>query len=168
MFIYVNYIADGASMGVKTVKSGARVVEILELFARERRPLSATEIGAALDYPKSSASLLLHTLLESGWLSLDSETMRYFPTLRVTALGDWLPAELFGGESTDALVEELWRKTQETATLSIPNGVHMEFVRVHVGTGSAIMSPRPWASIPRAWLAPVVRRSSPWAVFFHS
>lgn len=60
--------------------------------------------------------------------------MRYFPTLRVTALGDWLPAALFGGDSMDALVQELWTKTQETATLSIPNGVHMEFVRVHVGS----------------------------------
>lgn len=118
----------------KSVKSGARVVEILELFARQRHPLSATDVCAALHYPKSSANLLLHTLVESGWLSLDGETMRYFPTLRVAALGDWLPSKLFGGEHTDALVEELWRETQETATLSIPNGVHMEFVRIHVGT----------------------------------
>jgi DNA-binding IclR family transcriptional regulator len=121
-------------MSSKTVKSGARVVEILELFSHEKRPLTATDIGAALNYPKSSASQLLHTLVESGWLSLDSESMRYFPTLRVSNLGDWLPTELFGGAATDALVEELWRETQETATLSIPNGVHMEFVRVHVGT----------------------------------
>jgi DNA-binding IclR family transcriptional regulator len=96
--------------------------------------MSATEIGAALHYPKSSANLLLHTLVECGWLSLDSESMCYFPTLRVTALGDWLPAALFGGASSDALVRELWEKSQETATLSIPNGVRMEFVRVHVGT----------------------------------
>ncbi len=116
------------------VKSGARVVEILELFARERRPLSATEIGAALDYPKSSASLLLHTLVECGWLSLNSEYMRFFPTLRVSALGDWLPLALFGGDSMEAMVRELWEASQETATLSIPNGVHMEFVRLHIGT----------------------------------
>lgn len=116
------------------VKSGARVVEILELFAREQRPLSATEIGAALDYPKSSASLLLHTLVECGWLSLNSESMRFFPTLRVSALGDWLPLALFGGDSMEALVRELWEASQETATLSIPNGVHMEFVRLHIGT----------------------------------
>jgi DNA-binding IclR family transcriptional regulator len=116
------------------VKSGLRVAEILELFARERRDLSATEIGAALAYPKSSANLLLHTLVECGWLSLKSDSMRYFPTLRVTALGDWLPSALFGGDSTEALVRELWETSQETATLSIPNGVHMEFVRVHVGT----------------------------------
>lgn len=120
-------------MSGKTVKSGARVVEILELFERERHPLTATDIGAELGYPKSSANLLLHTLVESGWLSLDSETMRYFPTLRVTGLGDWLPAKLFGGDQTDAIVQELWRETQETTTLSIPNGVQMEFVRVHVG-----------------------------------
>ncbi len=121
-------------MSSKTVKSGARVVEILELFGRERRPLTATDIGAALDYPKSSANLLLHTLVEGGWLSLETETMRYFPTLRVTGLGDWLPAKLFGGDLTDAIVQELWRETQETTTLSIPNGVQMEFVRVHGGT----------------------------------
>lgn len=121
-------------MNKSPVKSGVRVAEILELFARERRALSATEIGAVLSYPKSSANLLLHTLVECGWLSLNSDSMRYFPTLRVTALGDWLPAALFGGESTQALVRELWETSQETATLSIPNGVHMEFVRVHVGT----------------------------------
>jgi DNA-binding IclR family transcriptional regulator len=118
----------------KTVKSGARVVEVIELFGRERRPLSATEIGERLHYPKSSANLLLRTLVECGWLSLNSESMRYFPTLRVSALGDWLPATLFGGEAADALVRELWEASRETATLSIPNGVHMEFVRVHVGT----------------------------------
>lgn len=116
------------------VKSGARVAEILELFAKEKRSLSATEISTALEYPKSSANLLLHTLVECGWLSLNSETMHYFPTLRVTALGDWLPAALFGGDSTEALVQELWEKSQETSTLSIPNGVSMEFVRMHVGT----------------------------------
>ncbi|MFK7828596.1 MAG: IclR family transcriptional regulator [Congregibacter sp.] len=121
-------------MQSKSVKSGLRVAEILELFASERRSLTATDISAHLDYPKSSASLLLHTLVECGWLSLNSESMRYFPTLRVASLGDWLPAALFGGDSTDALVHELWQKTGETATLSIPNGVHMEFVRVHVGS----------------------------------
>ncbi|MHA7815589.1 MAG: IclR family transcriptional regulator [Pseudohaliea sp.] len=121
-------------MAKSPVKSGARVVEILELFAARRQPLSATEIGAALAYPKSSANLLLHTLVECGWLSLNSETMHYFPTLRVSSLGDWLPSALFGGDSTEALVRELWETSQETATLSIPNGVHMEFVRVHVGT----------------------------------
>ncbi|WP_414981169.1 IclR family transcriptional regulator [Congregibacter sp.] len=116
------------------VKSAARVAEILELFAEERRPLSATQISKTLSYPKSSANLLLHTLVECGWLSLNTESMLFFPTLRVAALGDWLPSALFGGDSTEALVKELWEKSQETSTLSIPNGVRMEFVRVHVGT----------------------------------
>jgi DNA-binding IclR family transcriptional regulator len=121
-------------MAERKVKSGARVVEILELFARERRPLTTTEIGRHLAYPKSSASVLLRTLVELGFLSLSTDSMSYFPTLRVAALGDWLPAALFGGEATRALVRELWQQTQETATLSIANGVRMEFVRVHVGT----------------------------------
>lgn len=120
--------------GASSVKSAMRVTEVLELFSRERESLSATDIGEKLGYPKSSTSLLLRTLVDTGWLSLNSESMQYFPTLRVSALGDWLPAALFGGESTDRLVEELWETTRETATLSIPNGVHMEFVRVHVGT----------------------------------
>lgn len=121
-------------MSARTVKSGVRVVEILELFQREQCSLSATDIGNALDYPKSSTNLLLHTLVQAGWLSLDSESMRYFPTLRVNALGDWLPVKIFGSDQTDAALQELWRETQETATLSIRNGLHMEFARVHVGT----------------------------------
>ena len=117
-----------------SVKSATRVTEIMGLFSRERRALSSTEISEALGYPKSSANLLLHTLVASDWLSLNSESMRYFPTLHFATIADWLPSALFGGDSTDRLVQELWQKTRETATLSIPNGVHMEFVRVHVGT----------------------------------
>jgi len=116
------------------VKSATRVAQIMELFSRERRSLSSTEISDALGYPKSSANLLLHTLVANEWLSLNSESMHYFPTLHFSSLAEWLPAALFGGDSTDRLIQELWQKTRETATLSIPNGVHMEFVRVHVGT----------------------------------
>jgi DNA-binding IclR family transcriptional regulator len=121
-------------MSERSVKSALRVVEVLELFRKQRRPLSATEIGDFLGYPKSSTSMLLHTLVEAGWISLSTDSMLYFPTLRVAALGDWLPSQLFGGEVAEELVAELWERTQETATLSIPNGVHMEFVRVHVGS----------------------------------
>ena len=120
-------------MSGRAVKSATRVIEVMELFGVERRPMSATEIGGVLGYPKSSVSGLLHTLVKSGWLSQQVETMLYHPTLRVASLGEWLPSTLVGGSSTDAIALDLQNKTRETVTLSIPNGVYMEFIRIHMG-----------------------------------
>ena len=40
-----------------TVKSAGRVLEVLELLGNVRKPLSASEIGRLLDYPKSSTNV---------------------------------------------------------------------------------------------------------------
>ncbi len=115
------------------VKSVRRVVEVLELFRTERQALNATDIGARLAYPKSSCNALLKSMVSLGYMSIDSRNMKYFPTLRVTNLGDWLPAELFGEERM-TLLEELHAETGETVTLSVRNGFHMQFVTVIPGT----------------------------------
>ena len=120
-------------MSGRAVKSANRVIEVMELFGVERRPMSAAEIGNTLGYPKSSVSGLLHTLVRNGWLSQQVETLCYHPTLRVACLGDWLPETLGDVSSTDEIALDLQNKTRETVTLSIPNGVYMEFVRIHMG-----------------------------------
>jgi IclR family acetate operon transcriptional repressor len=60
-----------------TVKSALRTVEVLELIARERGPLSLAEMHQRLGYPKSSLSMLLRTLVEAGWLETDPTSTRY-------------------------------------------------------------------------------------------
>jgi len=116
------------------VKSVARVLEVLELFLQRREPLSGIQICRALNYPKSSANAILKSLVELGYLVLNPDNLKYFPSLRVTYLGDWLPEQLLGTIETTKLLESLHEATSETVTLSMQNGFHMQFIRVLPGT----------------------------------
>ena len=121
-------------MSKVVVKSVGRVFSVLELFKTHQKPLTATEVCNYLDYPKSSADALLKSLVSLGYLTLDINTTKYFVSLRVTKLGDWLP-ELFGA-SSDALqiLDHIHKALGETVTLSMPNGMHMQLITVITGT----------------------------------
>ncbi|HSN71880.1 MAG TPA: IclR family transcriptional regulator C-terminal domain-containing protein [Steroidobacteraceae bacterium] len=125
-------IAPPAEGGV--VKSAGRVLEVFELFRELRRPLTATDIGRALRYPKSSTNALLKSLVALGYLSFSRPSLTYFPTLRLTGLADWVPSALFGSEDTQNLLEELHEATGETITLSMHNELSMQFLRAIPGT----------------------------------
>lgn len=116
------------------VKSVGRVVEVFEHLREAARPLTATDIGRALNYPKSSTNSLLKSLVRLGYLDFDRASLSYFPTLRLTHLGDWLPGALMGGGEPLKLVEELHDVTGETVTLSMQNDLAMQFLRVIPGT----------------------------------
>lgn len=117
-------------MDTSVVKSVGRVLGVLELFKKRRTPMTATEICNQLQLPKSSANALLKSLVTLGYLSLNSPSKYYYPTLAVTHLGDWLPGKLFGSAETLNLLEDVHSETQETVTLSMPNGLSMQFVTV--------------------------------------
>ncbi len=116
------------------VKSVGRVLAVFEHLREVGKPMTATEIGRALEYPKSSTNALLKSLVTLGYLSFDRESLLYFPTLRLTHLGDWLPASLVGSPNTLNLLEALHEATGETITLSMQNDFSMQFLRVITGS----------------------------------
>jgi DNA-binding IclR family transcriptional regulator len=67
-----------------TVKSAARVLDVLELFSVAVQPVGVSEVAKRLGLPKSSAQALLLTLAGRGYLDRGDE-------------GYALPAELKGG-----------------------------------------------------------------------
>lgn len=115
------------------VKSVGRVLAVLELFEQRRVAMTATDICEALGYPNSSADALLKSMVSLGYLSLDTQSRAYFPSLRVTRLGEWIPGHLFTGDTME-LLETLHEATGETVTLSTQNDLHMQFIRVLPGT----------------------------------
>ena len=52
--------------GASPVKSAARVIELLEYFAKARAPVPLKDICAELRYPQSSTTALLKTLTTLG------------------------------------------------------------------------------------------------------
>ena len=81
------------------VKSGDRALKVIELFYHLRRPSKASEISDGLGIPRSSAHELLHTLVDTGFLTFDHKRRTYFPSLRIVRLCQWLSPFYFGGTS---------------------------------------------------------------------
>lgn len=143
-FIYVNIILRFGLMNLRLhdatdikdaapVKSVARVMEVLELFSLTKAPLTCMQVTRRLGYPKSSANVLLKSLVTLGYLTVEPDTLRYFPSLRITYLGDWISPALIDTRAADSLLEQLHELTGETVTLSMRNGKVMQFVKVLPG-----------------------------------
>lgn len=101
-----------------SVKSAVRTLRLMELFATSERSLTLAEVSAALAIPKSSAHMLIATLVAEGYLA-QPEPNRY-------ALPDELEGGWIGG-ATGALVraaapemDRLLDAFQETVVLGIP------------------------------------------------
>jgi IclR family KDG regulon transcriptional repressor len=112
------------------VKSAKRAFEILEAFNRRRRPLALKELLDELGYPASSGSALMKSLVALGYLDYDGERRTYFPTMRIAALGSWVPGVLFGDGRLLPALEDLHRETGETVILAVQSDLHAQYIHV--------------------------------------
>lgn len=111
------------------VKSAMRALEILEYFKLNQQRRSMSEIAADLGYPQSSATVLLKTLITLGYLSYDRKERVYFPTPKVTTLGDWIPRALFGtGRVLDALFD-VHAATGEGVFIGTRNDIYLQYTK---------------------------------------
>ncbi len=135
-------------MSQDLVKSAARALDILEVFATERRRMSMTQLQAVLGYPKSSLSVLLKSLVTQGYLSTGGGDQDYFPTLKLARLGEWVPSALLGSEDLLPLLGQLRDRTQETVTLTIASDLHMRCVHALIGTHPIALQVEEGVSFP--------------------
>jgi IclR family acetate operon transcriptional repressor len=118
---------------------------VFEYFDRIRRAASVTEVARALGYPQSSASVLLRSLVDLGYLEQDASRRTFLPTPRVTLLGSWIEPLLSPGGAIMRLMDELGEQTGETIILGVPSGEVVRYIhvvqatsamRLHVGNGT--------------------------------
>jgi DNA-binding IclR family transcriptional regulator len=112
----------------RLVKSAQRVLEVLEHFAVSRTPANVKEISDHLDYPQSSTSMLLSTLVSLGYLSHDPATRLYRPTWRVMLLGSWIHDEVFGQGSLVSVMDQLRRRTGQSVIIGIRQNLHVRYI----------------------------------------
>jgi len=67
-----NHICDLKGSKQMSVKSAERVLRVFELLSQNQHGLTIKEISESLSFPQSSTSGLIRTLLNEGYLSLDS------------------------------------------------------------------------------------------------
>ncbi|MGW0591078.1 IclR family transcriptional regulator [Streptosporangium sp. NPDC002607] len=116
-----------------TVPAAARAMALFEVFGRERRELTKSEVARLLDIPESSSSDLLNTLHELGYVSRTATTRRFYPTGRLLAVATVIaendPLSAFGVEASGLLAQ----RSGETACCAVLAGNRIKVVAVSEG-----------------------------------
>lgn len=112
------------------IKSAARVLEVMELFAETRTPLRQNFIITRLAYPQSSTTDLLKSLVTLGYLNYHRASRTYFPTTRVAALGEWINHFTLGPGDLIGLMRRIQAATGETVALVSQNDLFIQYLRV--------------------------------------
>lgn len=107
---------------MKLNKSAARSVEILNLLAKSKKPLTQLEVSQMLDLPKSSTYELLYTLLDKGMLEFDNEDLKTFKlSLKVFEIGMTVLEKADLTTMARPILEDLSSKMGETVFLAVEN-----------------------------------------------
>jgi DNA-binding IclR family transcriptional regulator len=120
----------------KVIKSAARVLHVLEFFDEVKRAVSVAEIAEHHDWPHSSTSALMASLVSLGYLHYDASKRTYLPSMRVALLGDWIQGNLLREGQLMRLMQHLNDETGETIVLASQNGLHSQYLRVIQGTNA--------------------------------
>ena len=117
-----------------TVKSATRVLEIFEYFDEVRRPVTIQDVAQALSYPHSSTAALLKSLVSLGYLEHDDRGKTFFPSIRISLLGNWVEAEALPIRNVQRLMRRLSADTGCTIILAASLGAYAQDVKVIQGT----------------------------------
>lgn len=117
-----------------TVKSATRVLEIFEYFDEVRRPVTIQDVAQALSYPHSSTAALLKSLVSLGYLEHDDRGRTFFPSIRISLLGNWVEAEALPIRNVQRLMRRLSADTGCTIILAARLGDHAQYIKVIQGT----------------------------------
>lgn len=111
------------------IKSAKRVMELFDCFAECRRPLAVSDVVGRLDYPQSSASVLLKSLTKLGYLSYNRHTRLYMPTLRVALFGGWVYDDLYTQGNLSHLLDELHHLSGgKTVMVGMQNDIYAQYI----------------------------------------
>jgi DNA-binding IclR family transcriptional regulator len=123
-------VGEHAPIPGSVVKSAGRALQILEFFDDVQRAASVREISEVLDYPQSSASILLRSLVVMGYLAYDPVRRFYRPTTRVSLLGSWIDRDLVTHGPVLELMSALNRATGGLIVLATRAQLHTRYVHV--------------------------------------
>lgn len=101
------------------IQALARGLKILNLLEHSREGMGATEIGRRLSIDKSSASRLLRTLANYGFVEQDENSARYLLGPQLLTLGQQLLNRISLRDHARPFLYELVDKTGECAHLAI-------------------------------------------------
>jgi IclR family transcriptional regulator, KDG regulon repressor len=141
---------DEASVGSRSVR---RALDIFELMLHRGKPLSVTEIVAALHIPKSTAYELVRTLSEAGYVDRTAQGGGLFLGRKLFELGMAYRSQIDLLKEGSQIVEELRDATGETVQLSVLENAMMLVLVKEEGSQSIRIISRIGSRVPVNWAA---------------
>jgi IclR family transcriptional regulator, acetate operon repressor len=112
------------------VKQAANVLDLLEFFAREKRPVSLVEISESLQWPRSSTFNLVATLVDKGYLYEPRGRGRYYPSPRWLSMAQSVADAEPLPDAIVSMVAEIAAETGETTAIGGAAGTSAIFLHV--------------------------------------
>ncbi len=133
-------------MDVKTrrkqmVKTADRTLDVIELFAREKRSLTLSEIAALLSMPVSSSHGLIKTLQARGYLYELGRRQGYYPTRKLAIMVAAITAASPLLQTLAPVLSALRDATHETVVLGKRQGDGITYLDVFECVQSVRFSP---------------------------
>ncbi|MGT2492112.1 IclR family transcriptional regulator [Cupriavidus basilensis] len=110
------------------IPAASRAMAVFEVFAREKRELSNSEMARLLSLPETSTSDLLHTLHSLGYLMRTTRTRRFYPTGRLMEITRQIAENDPLTTAAQEAVEQLVAKTNESAFFGVPEPTAVKVV----------------------------------------
>jgi DNA-binding IclR family transcriptional regulator len=118
----------------QVVPAAQRVLQVFEVFAREGRPLTNSELARRLELADSSCSDLLFTLREAGYLLRTPKSRYFYPTERLLDVAQRAlandPLQVFVSEALEVLTS----RTSETSMCGYLDGTGIRIFACQEGS----------------------------------
>jgi len=112
------------------VKTAARTLDVFEVFAAARGPLTLTELAARLGSPLSSCHALVRTLQSRGYVYILDERKRVYPTKRLLLLAQQIAQNDPVLDQIGPVLAALQADTGETVILGKRQGQAITYLDV--------------------------------------
>lgn len=115
------------------VKTAGRTVDLFEVFAKARSPLTLSEIARALNAPQSSCFNLVRALESRGYLYSVGGNKRIYPTRKLLEMADAISGYEPVIPRIEPLLESLRNETNETVLFGARQGDRVVYLKVVEG-----------------------------------
>jgi len=112
------------------VKQILNALDLLEFFARTKRPASLADIQRHFGWPRSSTYNILSTLVERGYMYEPAHRGGYYPTPRWQRMSDAIVDADRLNEQLSEILKRLAAETGETAIFAAPAGSYSVYLDV--------------------------------------
>ncbi|KAF7963392.1 IclR family transcriptional regulator [Cupriavidus sp. UYMU48A] len=112
------------------IPAASRAMAVFEVFAREKRELSNSDMARLLSLPESSTSDLLHTLHSLGYLMRTTRTRRFYPTGRLSEIARQIAENDPLSTVAQEAIEQVSARTNESVFFGVLDGSAVKVVAV--------------------------------------